>query len=116
MANSFFKRLLKGVTASVIGGPVGAMALAIKKGIARRKERREAKSIDRLQAATAQLITGDAAYYHQQLKRRKTQQRNILAKIKEAQIMINRGATKQAAMTATGLTEAELNEPTHYYL
>lgn len=116
MASVFFKNLLKGVTAATLGGPAGAMALAVKKGIARRKEKKAAKSVDRLQAKTAQLITGDAAYYHQELKKRKAQQRSILQKIKDAQILINRGATKKAAMTATRLTDTELNEPTKYYI
>ena len=115
MASGFLKKLLKGVTAATIGGPAGAMALAVKKGIQKRKEKKAAKSIDKMQDKTAQLVSGDAKFYHTELKKRKSKIRETFQKIKAARILINKGATEKAAINAVKLTETELNEPTKYY-
>lgn len=114
---SFFKKILKGAAAfATAGGPQGVLALAIKKGIQKRKAKKEKASIDPVGNTTAQFISGESAYLHQEIKAKKEKQRKTLFKIKEAQKLVNQGQSVKAAMSKVNLTEAEYNEPIKFYL
>lgn len=112
---SFFKKILKGAAAfATAGGPQGVLALAIKKGIQKRKAKKEKVSIDPVGKTTAQFVSGESAYLHQEIKAKKEKQRKTLFKIKEAQKLVNQGQSVKAAMSKVNLTEAELNEIKYY--
>lgn len=111
----FFKRALKGIAAFSLGGVTGLAALALKKGIQKRKAKKaEQRSIDTLKAE--KLLTGENQYYNAEMNKTKAKTRALFSKIKIANLHINRGASRKEGLNRAGLSEYDVNKPKELYL
>ncbi len=104
----FFKRLFKGVAAVAVGGPAALFGVGVKKAI--QKRRTYKKSVDNLNTHSALLITGEMKKTQAEINKSKARGRSILAKMREAKKLINRGHKKAAALSKVGISEKDINE------
>lgn len=100
-------QLIKGVVK--VGKKVGGIAVeAIKKGVAKRKEKKAAKKgLDPLANATAELVDGSAKYYRELLHKQKEKMRAIDEKIRFAKKLMNEGMSEAEARAAVGLYDQD---------
>ena len=100
-------KLVKGVVK--VGKKVGGIAVeAIKKGVAKRKEKKAAKKgVDPIATAAQDLADGSAKYYRTLLNEQKDKMRDIDKKIKFAQKLVNAGMTESEARAKVGLFDQD---------
>lgn len=100
-------QLIKGVVK--VGKKVGGVAVeAIKKGVAKRKEKKAAKkSVDPLAKAAQELTEGTSKYYRNLVSEQKDKMRDIDEKMKYAQKLINNGMSESEARAKVGLFDQD---------
>jgi hypothetical protein len=108
--------LVKGVVK--VGGKVGGFAVqAIKRGIAKRKDKKAQKraGLDPLQSATEGLLDGSTKFYRDLVSEQKDKARAIAEKIKFYRKLVAAGASETEARGKVGLSLAELNLPATFF-
>ena len=97
-------KLIKGVVK--VGQKVGGVAVeAIKKGVAKRKEKKAAKKgLDPVASTASELVDGSAKYYRELLNQQKDKMRDEATKIRFANKLINAGMSEAEARAKVGLS------------
>ncbi len=100
---SIAQGLIKGVVK--VGKKVGGVAVeAIKKGVAKRKEKKAAKKgLDPVASTASELVDGSAKYYRELLNQQKDKMRDEATKIRFANKLINAGMSESEARAKVGL-------------
>ncbi len=109
-------KLVKGVVK--VGKKVGGAAVdAIKRGIAKRKEKKAAKlTADPVSQYTNDLVDGSAKYYRELVNQQKDKMRAVDEKIRFVKKLVAQGMPEAEARLKVGLKDSDLQIPTTAWL